>query len=61
MEIYLENEELELILDTLDKRLGFLESERKNLVSPTSISQVESETEDIARLLDKLQKIIKWN
>lgn len=61
MELWLENEELALILDTLDKRLGFLESERKNLVSPTSISQVENEIEGIARLLDKIQKNIKWN
>lgn len=61
MEISFENEELALILDTLDKRLGFLECEIKNLISPTSVSQAKNEIEGLTKLLDKIQKTIKWN
>lgn len=61
MNIYLENEELELILDVLDRRDNYLACVKKNMVSPSQKQQVINEMENVEKLLDKIQKTIKWN
>ena len=60
MDIWLENEELALILDVLDRRDSYLGCEIKNTTSPSQRQQITNEMKYIENLLNKLERNIKW-
>jgi hypothetical protein len=60
MDIWLENEELALILDVLDRRDNYLGCEIQNTTSPSQRQQINNEMKDIENLLNKLERNIKW-